>query len=103
MVRAIGSHMNEVSSQGRIRYFAQFGVDERLIRETLAAALASGGDRADVFFQHRVSSSLGLEDGAVNRAYGSGQLGAGVRVVKGDQQGYAYTEELTRESARRAA
>ena len=87
----------------RIQYFSQFGVDERMIRETLQAALSSGGDNADVFFQHRVSNSLGLEDGAVNRAYTSVSLGAGVRVVKGDQQGYAFTEELTRESLKRAA
>jgi TldD protein len=87
----------------RVRYFSRFGVDERMIRETLAAALSSGGDRADVFFQHRVMNSLGLEDGSVNRASTSVQLGAGVRVVKGDQQGYAFTEELTVESLKRAA
>lgn len=87
----------------RIRYFARFGVDEALIRQTLAAALASGGDRADVFFQHRVMNSLSLEDGAVNKASTTVQLGAGVRVVKGDQQGYAFTEELTAASLARAA
>src|SRR5947209_2048896 len=91
------------SSQGRVRYFTRFGVDERLIRETLAAALSSGGDRADVYFQHKIRNSLGLEDGEVNRAFGSVSLGAGVRVVKGDQQGYAFTEELTLDSLTRAA
>jgi len=70
-------------------------VTERLIQETLAAALSRGGDFADLFFQHRTASSLGLEDGAVNRAYGSAQLGVGVRVVKGDQTGYGYTEDLS--------
>ena len=30
---------------------------------------------------------LGLEDGAVNRAYSSVSLGVGVRVIKGDQTG----------------
>ena len=87
----------------QIRYFARFGVDERMIRETLAAALSSGGDRADVFFQHKIRNAMALEDGEVNRAYGTVSLGAGVRVVKGDQQGYAYTEELTAESLKRAA
>ena len=53
----------------RIGYFARFGVDEALLREALGAALARGGDTADLFFQHRVSTSLGLEDGEVNRAY----------------------------------
>ena len=78
-----------------VGYFARFGVTERMIRETLAAALSRGGDFADVFFQHRVSSDLGLEDGEVNRAWASVDLGVGVRVVKGDQTGYGYTEDLS--------
>src|SRR5512133_2749386 len=77
-----------------IGYFSRFGVGERLIAETLSAALSRGGDHADVFFQHRVGSDVGLEDGAVNRAYASVELGVGVRVVKGDQTGYGYTEDL---------
>ena len=89
-------------SQG-IGYFARFGVSEGLIRETLAAALSRGGDYSDLFFQHRVSTSMALEDGAVNRAFTSVELGVGVRVVKGDQTGYAYTEELTLEAMRSAA
>lgn len=78
-----------------IGYFARFGVTERMIAEALGAALSRGGDHADVFFQHRVGSDLGLEDGAVNRAYASVELGVGVRVVKGDQTGYGYTEDLS--------
>ena len=81
-----------------VGYFARFGVTERMIRETLSAALSRGGDFADVFFQHRVSGNLGLEDGAVNRAYTSVELGVGVRAIKGDQTGYAYTEDLTLEA-----
>jgi TldD protein len=78
-----------------IDYFTRFDVTERLIAETLAAALSRGGEHADVFFQHRVSSDVGLEDGAVNRAHASVELGVGVRVVKGDQTGYGYTEDLS--------
>src|SRR5215208_4921609 len=78
-----------------IGYFARFGVTERMIRETISAALSRGGEHADVYFQHRVGSDLGLEDGAVNRAYASVELGVGVRVVKGDQTGYGYTEDLS--------
>jgi TldD protein len=87
----------------RISYFARFGVDERLIRETLAAAMARGGDYADVFFQHKVSRSMALEDGEVNRAFAAVELGAGVRVVKGDQTGYGYTEELSLDALKKAA
>jgi TldD protein len=90
-------------SAGRPTYFSRFGVDEGMIREGITEALSHGGDYADLFFQHRVSNGLQLEDGEVNRAYTRVELGVGVRVVKGDQTGYAYTEELTREAIKRAA
>jgi TldD protein len=86
-----------------IGYFARFGVTEKLIKDGLAAALSKGGDYADVFFQHRVTNNMGLEDGAVNRAYANVALGVGVRVVRGDQTGYGFTEELTADALKRAA
>ena len=57
--------------------------------------MSRGADSADVFFQHRVQSSLGLQDGAVNRSTAQVSLGVGVRAVKGDQQGYGFTEDLS--------
>ena len=91
-----------IGNQPTGSYFAQFGVDDALLRAGLAAAMSSGADYADLFFQHKVSNHLVLEDGAVNRAYTSVGLGVGLRAVKGDQTGYAYTEELTVESVTRA-
>lgn len=84
-------------------YFSAFGVDERLIHEALAAALSRGGEYSDLFFQHRVAHNFVLEDGSVNRAFKGTELGVGVRVVKGDQTGYAFTEDLSLESIREAA
>ncbi len=89
-----------VSSMG---YFERFGVDEALLSRGLTAAMSRGADFADLFFQHRVVNQLGLEDGEVNRAYASVSLGMGVRAVKGDQTGYAYTEDFSAESIERAA
>ena len=86
-----------------IGYFARFGVTEKLIQATLGEALSSGGDFADVFFQHQVGNTYVLEDGAVNRAFADVNLGVGVRVVKGDQTGYGFTEDLTPEGLRLAA
>ena len=64
-----------------LRYFGRFGVDTSLIRDTLAAALGRGGDFADLFFQHKVMHSLGLEDGAVNRAFASVYVFAGSAAI----------------------
>jgi len=86
-----------------ISYFSRFGVTEPMVRDTLATAMSRGGEYADLFVQYRVANSLGLEDGAVNRASSSVSLGAGVRVVKGDQTGYGYTEDLSLEALRECA
>ncbi len=78
-----------------IGYFDRFGIDEALLAAAISSAMSRGADSADVFVQHRVSSSLGMQDGAVNRSAASVSLGVGVRAVKGDQQGYGYTEDLS--------
>ena len=84
-------------------WFQRFGVDEDLIGPALAAATAWGADHAELYFQHSATTSLGMSDRAINRAHTSVDLGVGVRVVVGDQVGYAYTEDLDREAVLRAA
>jgi TldD protein len=85
-------------------YFADaFGIDEGIIRNAMQVAMGRGGEFADLYFQHQVGNYLLLEDGIVNRAYSSVDLGVGVRVVVGNQTGFAFTEELTRESIQKAA
>src|SRR5690606_1763121 len=86
-----------------LQWFGQFGVDEQVIGRVLAEATAHGADDADLYFEHTTSTAIGLSDGAVNRAHTGVDLGLGVRVVVGDQVGYAFTEELSRDSMLRAA
>ncbi|HVO29177.1 MAG TPA: metallopeptidase TldD-related protein [bacterium] len=82
---------------------ARYGIAPEDLRRTIETALSRGGDYADLYFQHTVSNVLGLEDDAVNRARTAVVMGVGVRVVKGDSTGYAFTEEMTPEALRRAA
>ncbi len=85
-------------------YFEQnFGVTKETIRKVMAAALSRGGDFADLYFEHSSGLSVAYEDGHVNSAQTSVGLGVGIRVVVGDQTGYAFTEELTVESMTAAA
>ena len=86
-----------------VDYYARFGVDENLIRDVMAEALARGGDYCDLFFEHSISNTVGMEDGAVNRAYSDVDFGVGIRVLKGDQTGYSFTEEITPKAMRLAA
>lgn len=84
-------------------YFEQFGIDNAVIQKIMQIALEKGGDYCDVFFQHAIYNYLGLEDQEVNRAYSDIQLGVGIRVLKGDQTGYSFTEDLSFKSMELAA
>jgi TldD protein len=74
---------------------AHFGVTEQELKKVLAAALEKGGDYADLFFEHTFYNSISLQDGAVNRSGANIDFGVGVRVLSGDQTGYAYVEDVT--------
>ena len=84
-------------------YYKMFGVDEVLIRRIMGVALSKGGDYCDLFFQNRVFHYIGLEDNIVNNAYSSVDFGVGIRVLKGDQTGYSFTEEITPKAMEQAA
>lgn len=84
-------------------YYDHFGVTESLIREVMSAGLSKGGDYCDVYFQHKISNYIGLEDKAVNRAYSNVDFGVGIRVLKGDQTGFSFTEEITSQAMKLAA
>jgi TldD protein len=80
-----------------------FGVSQQDLNKVLTAALEKGGDYADLFFEHTFSNQLALQDGAVNRAGSNIDFGVGVRVLAGDQTGYAYVENTSLDEMIRAA
>lgn len=82
---------------------AHFGVTEQDLKKVLAVALEKGGDYADLFFEHTFKNNIGLMDGAVNRSSANIDFGVGVRVLSGDQTGYAYVENVSLEEMIKAA
>src|SRR3954469_22727882 len=74
---------------------ARDAIDAATAERLLSAALGSGGDYADLYFEYRSGADFSFEEGRV-RTVGRGViLGLGVRVLRGDATGYAYTEELS--------
>jgi TldD protein len=71
-----------------------FKVTESELKKIMAVAMENGGDYADIFFEHTFDNVLTLRDGKVNAASSNIDFGVGVRVLKGDQTGYAYTENV---------
>lgn len=80
-----------------------FGVSEEDLKKVLSAALEKGGDYADLFFEHTFNNYVGLQDGEVNRCSSNIDFGMGVRVLIGDQSGYAYVENITLDEMLKAA
>ncbi len=84
-------------------YMDHFRVDEDLIAKVMKAAMSRGGDYCDLYFQHSITSQVGLEDDIVNRAHSNIDFGVGIRVLKGEQTGYSFTEVVTEEAMLKAA
>lgn len=84
-------------------YLRHFEVSPELLKKVISAALKKGGDYADLYFQHSLSNYCSLEDGKVNQANSDIGYGVGIRVLKGDQTGYAFTEIITPEAMLKAA
>lgn len=80
-----------------------FKVSENDLKKVIAAALEYGGDYADIFFEHSFYNSLSLRDGEVNATSANVDFGVGIRVIKGDQTGYAYTENVSMPEMLKAA
>jgi len=80
-----------------------FGVDEATTLRVMSELTANGADAADLYFQHARNNSLALERGIVSDAKTDIQQGVGLRVVIGEQTGYAFTEDLTLPSMLAAA
>lgn len=80
-----------------------FGMDQATVARVMSELSANGADAADLYFQHSRSNSLSLEDGIVANASSNIEQGVGLRVVIGEQTGYAFTEDLTPASMLAAA
>ncbi len=84
-------------------YLEHFEVSPGLLQKVIAAAMEKGADYADLFFEHTINNTSSLEDGKVNRAFSNIGFGVGIRALKGDQTGYAYSENVSPEAMLKAA
>ena len=80
-----------------------FKVSEIELQKVISTALSKGGEYADLFFEHTYNNNISLRDGEVNRASSNIDFGVGIRVVVGNQTGYAYVETTNLEEMLRAA
>ena len=84
-------------------FFERYGLSQRDLERYLAEALSAGGDYADLYFEHTTSTSLLIDESLIKSAQEGISVGCGVRVLAGEQTGYAYTDDLSPEKILKAA
>ncbi|HQU90778.1 MAG TPA: metallopeptidase TldD-related protein [Pyrinomonadaceae bacterium] len=85
----------EANAYGASLLDTYFHVTKADISKVIASTLAKGAEFADVFFEYRISTNLSFEEDIVKSARRGIVQGVGIRAVKGDQIGFAFTEDLS--------
>lgn len=70
----------------------RFGVSGPQLEALVAEAMKCGGDWCDLYFEDTVYCDLLLRDSEVNSGGYHIDYGCGIRVLKGEKTGYAYSE-----------
>ena len=80
-----------------------FGISSEEMIKIMGTALSRGAEYCDIFFEHTVENQLTMEEGIVKEGIKWISHGAGIRAVKGEGTGYAYTEDLSLRKMNQAA
>ena len=84
-------------------YLDTFEVSVPQLERLTATALARGGDFADLYFEYTTFFNLLLKDGTVSAGGFHTDFGVGIRVLKGEKTGYAYSENTAMPDMLKAA
>ncbi|HZJ77142.1 MAG TPA: TldD/PmbA family protein [Oscillospiraceae bacterium] len=73
-------------------------LDERLIEDIIMVALSTGGDFAEVFIEDRNNTDITMIGGKVENSIWGRDFGIGIRIFKGFNSIYAYTNQHNRDA-----
>lgn len=73
------------------------------VEELLRLGLARGGDFAEVYAEYSMQTSLGVDQSKLSTVEYGLLSGVGIRVLAGDQVGYAYADDYDMKNLRKAA
>ena len=71
-------------------------ISKKIAIEVLNAALSTGADYAEIFFEDSHANSLSIENGKVNVSTSNSMCGVGLRLLKENKSVYGYTNNLTK-------
>ena len=88
--------MNDLIQQAESLILRPVGLGVNDIDQVMGQLLSNKVDQADIYFQSSRSESWVLEDGIVKDGNYNIEQGVGLRAVRGEKTGFAYSEELAR-------
>lgn len=72
-----------------------FQIDRNIMARVMAELTANGADVAELYFQHRRNSVLRMRDSTIDRSSIDNLQGVGMRVMLGENTGFAFSEDLS--------
>ncbi|MBI4809998.1 MAG: hypothetical protein HY800_00835, partial [Ignavibacteriales bacterium] len=81
----------------------RFGVSAEDMRKILNIAVSKGGEFSELFFEYRILNSVRMEEDIIKDSSENISLGVGIRVLKGAQTGYGYTDDLSFDKMKQTA
>ncbi|HHW07753.1 MAG TPA: TldD/PmbA family protein [Clostridia bacterium] len=72
-------------------------LEKQQLETILATALGEGGDFAELFMERKTNTGISCEDNRIEKIISGIELGAGIRVIVGENTAYGYTNDLSLE------
>lgn len=73
-------------------------LEKDLLSKILKKTLSSGGEYADVFVEHRMPTSIQMEDNQLEKIFTGTDSGVGIRLISNKKTFYAYSNDFTGQS-----
>lgn len=73
-------------------------IEKRLAEEVISKCLSTGGDFAEIYEDDSIDTSIRILDGKVENSVSGRSYGIGIRIFKGTNYVYAYTNNNSRQS-----
>ena len=78
-------------------------LSKKEMEELLKVALSRGGDFADVFLERKLRRDINMDEGRINTVRFGIDQGVGIRVIKKDTTGYAFSDDLSMKKLKETA
>ena len=78
-------------------------LSKKLAKEVLDLCLTTGGDFAEIFAENTYSQAFRMANGKVLQASTNNVHGVGIRILKGLEEVYGYTNDVTSEGLKSLA